>query len=259
MQRCFWTLLLSIGLAACGGGAQMIPAGEPPTLRQGESMVVFMRPSGFGGAVAASVFDVSEPETKFVGLVSYGTKVAYPVKPGQHTFMVVSEAADFMQATVVAGRTYYALVTPRIGVWKARFSFRPIRQHELDGAEFAGWNSATQFVTNSPETLNWAARNAADIAAKRAQYWPEWASKPEHQRASQTLNADDGKLAAGGPAAASVETDAEVVFWESVRNSSDPADLRAYLEQYPNGKFAALARNRLAAQARKPTTSGKTP
>jgi hypothetical protein len=31
-----------------------------------------------------------------------------------------------------------------------------------------------------------------------------------------------------------------------VRNSKDPADLRAYLEQYPNGKFAPLARNRLA-------------
>jgi hypothetical protein len=37
-----------------------------------------------------------------------------------------------------------------------------------------------------------------------------------------------------------------------VRNSNDPADFRAYLEQYPNGKFAALARNRLAALAPKP-------
>jgi hypothetical protein len=40
---------------------------------------------------------------------------------------------------------------------------------------------------------------------------------------------------------------AEMVFWDSVRSSNDPADYRAYLEQYPNGKFAALARNRLAA------------
>jgi hypothetical protein len=44
----------------------------------------------------------------------------------------------------------------------------------------------------------------------------------------------------------------EMVFWESVRNSNDPADFRAYLEQYPNGKFAALARNRLAALGPKP-------
>jgi hypothetical protein len=63
----------------------------------------------------------------------------------------------------------------------------------------------------------------------------------------------DGKAAASSDA----ETDAEVVFWESVRASSDPADLRASLEQYPNGKFAALARNRLAALARKPSTGSK--
>ena len=44
----------------------------------------------------------------------------------------------------------------------------------------------------------------------------------------------------------------EMVFWESVRNSTDPADFRAYLEQYPNGRFAALARNRLAALEPKP-------
>jgi hypothetical protein len=46
---------------------------------------------------------------------------------------------------------------------------------------------------------------------------------------------------------ATEELRAEMVFWESVRSSSDPADFRAYLEQYPKGKFAALARNRLSA------------
>jgi hypothetical protein len=39
----------------------------------------------------------------------------------------------------------------------------------------------------------------------------------------------------------------EMVFWESVRNSANPGDFRAYLEKYPTGNFAALARNRLAA------------
>lgn len=56
---------------------------------------------------------------------------------------------------------------------------------------------------------------------------------------------------------ASAEADVEIAFWESVRASNDPADLHAYLEQYPNGKFAALARNRLAAHARKASSPGK--
>ena len=51
---------------------------------------------------------------------------------------------------------------------------------------------------------------------------------------------------------ATEELRAEMVFWDSVRSSNDPADYRAYLEQYPNGKFAPLARNRLAALGAKP-------
>jgi len=37
----------------------------------------------------------------------------------------------------------------------------------------------------------------------------------------------------------------EVTFWESVRDSEDPAEIEAYLKAYPNGQFASLARIRL--------------
>jgi hypothetical protein len=40
-------------------------------------------------------------------------------------------------------------------------------------------------------------------------------------------------------------------FWVSVRDSNRAEDIQAYLEKYPSGNFAALARNRL--QAMKPT------
>ena len=38
---------------------------------------------------------------------------------------------------------------------------------------------------------------------------------------------------------------AEREFWASVKASEDPADIRAYLEQFPGGMFESLARNRL--------------
>jgi hypothetical protein len=41
--------------------------------------------------------------------------------------------------------------------------------------------------------------------------------------------------------------DRELAFWAAVKDSRDPADFQAYLDQYPSGTFAALARNRLAA------------
>ena len=39
----------------------------------------------------------------------------------------------------------------------------------------------------------------------------------------------------------------EGLFWQSIMNSANPADFEAYLEQFPNGVFRALAENRLSA------------
>jgi len=51
------------------------------------------------------------------------------------------------------------------------------------------------------------------------------------------------------------QADQEVVFWESVRNSTNRAELEAYLARYPNGAFAPLARARLAALAPPPAAA----
>ena len=40
---------------------------------------------------------------------------------------------------------------------------------------------------------------------------------------------------------------AEIAFWDSVKNSTNLEDFRAYLKKYPNGEFAELANNRLRA------------
>jgi hypothetical protein len=52
---------------------------------------------------------------------------------------------------------------------------------------------------------------------------------------------------AATPAGAQPRADAaEIAFWESVRDSRNPAELQAYLQQYPNGVFRPLAEARLA-------------
>lgn len=51
-------------------------------------------------------------------------------------------------------------------------------------------------------------------------------------------------------AANGVGTAFEMTFWQQVAGSDDPAMLDAYLQQYPTGTFAPLARARLAAIAR---------
>lgn len=36
----------------------------------------------------------------------------------------------------------------------------------------------------------------------------------------------------------------ELTFWETIKDSTDPEDFKAYLEKYPDGKFADVARSR---------------
>ena len=53
---------------------------------------------------------------------------------------------------------------------------------------------------------------------------------------------------AGAPSAAPAATaEQETVFWQSIANSTNPAEFEVYLAQFPNGVFSALARARLAA------------
>ena len=57
------------------------------------------------------------------------------------------------------------------------------------------------------------------------------------------------RVAAAAPAATMV-SDHEALFWETINNSEDPDDYRAYLQQYPQGTFTSLAQIRLSALER---------
>jgi uncharacterized caspase-like protein len=48
------------------------------------------------------------------------------------------------------------------------------------------------------------------------------------------------------PAPAQSLLEGETVFWQSISQSSNAADFDEYLRQYPKGRFAGLAHNRLA-------------
>ena len=64
--------------------------------------------------------------------------------------------------------------------------------------------------------------------------------------------------APGGPSA-DMSLTIEREFWVSVRESNRPEDIRAYLDKYPNGAFASLARNRLDALVRPARTAAADP
>jgi uncharacterized caspase-like protein len=51
----------------------------------------------------------------------------------------------------------------------------------------------------------------------------------------------------------------ELSYWETIKNSTDPADYRAYLVKYPNGRFVEPARNRLASMEKSRDISSMRP
>lgn len=66
-------------------------------------------------------------------------------------------------------------------------------------------------------------------------------------------------VAAQAQAANGVGTPFELAFWQSVGTSDDPALYEAYLQQYPQGTFAALARAKAAALRHGATTTTPAP
>lgn len=186
-------LLAAVGLGGCAGSSEhmreVADQGVQYVPEQGQALVVFMRPSRLGFAIQSSVFDVTEQPPRFVGIVPAGAKVAYSSDAGRRIFMVVGESADFMAADLTPDKTYHALVTPRMGVWKARFSLQPVTGADQAGGNFADWNGSTRWVENLPSALKWADDNMTSVVQKHDEYMPKWQSKS----VKPMLRATDGR------------------------------------------------------------------
>ncbi len=160
-----------------------------------QSQIIFVRPSG--GAGSAPIFDVTDGEPQFVGILYGKDKLAYFVEPGNYTFMVISESADFMAANMIGGKTYYAIARPRVGVWKARYSLYPARndsegKFQIDSQKVQKWLAKTKFVENTEASLGWADANRESIVGKQQKYWEKWESKSDEEIAERTLEESDG-------------------------------------------------------------------
>ncbi len=170
---------------------QMLPEGQTaPQPDKDKAMVVFMRATSFGGAIQSSVFEIIDDKASLVGIVSARTKVAYSVEPGERLFTVVGESADFMYANIEAGKIYYALVVPRMGVWKARFSLKPVVREELQSKKLRKWLDSCSWAEKKPEADQWANNNMASILEKYRRNFQKWQNKSES--AKPKLMPEDG-------------------------------------------------------------------
>ena len=192
-------LLIAITLLAGCASNPMVVAPQQELLKpqNNESQVVFMRSSFVGSAISASLYEVTNGDIEFIGVIVNGTKVSYKTTPGKHVFMVVSEAADFMEADLSSGKNYYSIATPRMGAWAARFSLWPIKNDpnadfHTDMPQFDGWLKNTKLVENTDKSLAWYEANKETVRQKYEKYWPVWKTKSEADLLKRTLMPEDG-------------------------------------------------------------------
>lgn len=191
-------ILLSVMASGCASSKMMDAANQELVAPDAnKAQVVFLRSSFLGSAIQSVVYDVSDGGAEFIGILSTGKKLAHTVNPGKRVFMVVSEAADFMEANLDGGKTYYAMVTPRMGAWRARFSMHPVRrsgpgEFQYESEEFQEWLRETSLSENTPESYAWAEENRDSVLEKQRDYWEVWQQKSPSELAERTLNPGDG-------------------------------------------------------------------
>jgi hypothetical protein len=170
-------VIIKVLFSACASPHMTVVSGNTELKPEpGKSLLVFMRPSSFGGAIQATIYD----GTAYIATVSANTKIAYQAKPGKHMFMVIGESADFMQADLLEGKTYYAKVAARMGFWKSRFSFIP-QNGQTSDENINEWLENTKLTRPNNLGLEWAKNNNVSIMKKHDKYLPAWENKTEKQ------------------------------------------------------------------------------
>ena len=169
----------------------------PPSPTSEKALLVFLRPPLAGSDSPVSVYDVTSGNPFFIGILASNTKVYRLTDPGHRTFMVVADGADFMQADLVAGKTFHGLVIPGREAEKDHFFLYPVKNNpasEFHAAsrDFTSWLTSAKLVENAPAAEQWAWDNNADVLEKYHEYWPKWLRKTAAEKERQTLRPGDG-------------------------------------------------------------------
>ncbi len=148
-----------------------------------------------------------------------GSLIAYATSPGQVAYDGDGAHSPYSEALAAALRT------PGLTVEKM---FRRVRNQVMEATRDRQipWESSSL--------------TGGDFYFRAAK--PAIAALPPAP-ASRAAPQDGETLTEGAPDPTAVD----LTFWRSIKDSHNPADFAAYLERFPEGVFAPLARNRLAA------------
>jgi hypothetical protein len=188
-------LSLSIAVAGCGGRGMMVNDANPASSKPDQAVVVLAFPPAITDFLSLSVYDVTEPQTKLIGILEKGSKIAYPVPAGKHTFMILANSTDFLEAHVAPGKTYYAVVSQERPERSFQFHYalRPVRAAEMNGAEFRAIDRDMPFKAKTARADAWYVNSESSVRTRREVFLPAWREKTAAERSARTLYVEDGR------------------------------------------------------------------
>lgn len=187
--------LLVLALSACSSVMIKSPDQRINPSPEAEAQIVFMRSSFTAGALGVELFEIENGELRFIGQLPNGSKVAHRTKPGRKVYMAYGNAADFMIADVLAGKTYYSIVRPNWGT--GGFAPTPVRtdgtsEYNTTRKAFKEWLADTDLLVSKPDAKEFFEENKAKYQSIYNDYWQRFQRKSPEQIAERTMRPIDG-------------------------------------------------------------------
>ncbi len=113
---------------------------KPPS--EGKAIVYFVRPKGYSDKYEYQFFN----NDKFIGEMIGGNYLRYECDPGKQLFWTVGENHKYMEADLVAGKTYIVKAFITIGGFKMRVFWGPVKISEKERFE----ESRNMIMTMAP-------------------------------------------------------------------------------------------------------------
>ena len=141
-----WCLLcMLIFIASCAGSSTYMKTSETLMGHPGDKALVrFMRPSGYGYAQNFNMLDGE----KVIGNSVAKSQFDYLTDPGKHLFIATAENKAFLEADLLAGKTYYVITRIYMGAWTGRVALVPVTRD----SEF--WDKVIEYENTSSTLLS---------------------------------------------------------------------------------------------------------
>jgi hypothetical protein len=134
-------VLVAIGCSV--SSPYMTPLATPAAIKADgdKATIVFVRPSGLGGALKQTIFD---DKGRFLGEALPNGRFSVQVPPGDHMFVVWAENTGVLKAKVEAGKIYFVEVSLSMGAFSAQANLVGVRKGTEAWQDLDEWLAETK-------------------------------------------------------------------------------------------------------------------